>query len=178
MSRVRHLVIDCQNKEAKDAWLVKKETRQSRDEPRGRKHDRQPRERSDSRDNSRGRSQEREARSPSRERYSRDRPNDRDFKKKKKISQKWMSSDVEDLSDGDDSGDGFMVGGEVEDDEEEQEEVEGDRIARALHAGASPDLVCIDSECNRVLLFDAEGISEYIAAIRSFLHASRRKIKD
>ena len=52
-----------------------------------------------------------------------------------------MSSDGEDLSDGDDSGDGFMVGGEVEDDEAEHEEVEGDRVARALHAGAALDLV-------------------------------------
>ena len=59
-----------------------------------------------------------------------------------------MSSDGEDLSDGDDSGDGFMVGGEVEDDEDEHEEVEGDRVARALHAGAAHDMVCMDSGCN------------------------------
>ena len=53
-----------------------------------------------------------------------------------------MSSDGEDLSDGDDSGDGFMVGGEeVEDDDAEEEEVEGDRVARALHAGAAHNMV-------------------------------------
>ena len=51
--KVGHLVKDCRNKEAKEAWLAKREKRQSRreddDEPRGRKHDRHPRERSDSR---------------------------------------------------------------------------------------------------------------------------------
>ena len=38
-----------------------------------------------------------------------------------------------------------MVGGEEEDDEAEHEEVEGDRVARALHAGAAHDMVCMDS---------------------------------
>ena len=84
-----------------------------------------------------------------------------------------MSSDGEDLNDGDDSGDGFMVGGEVEDDEAEHEEVEGDRVSQALHAGASLDLVCMDSGCNRVILIDADGISEYVAAIRSFLRTAQ-----
>ena len=78
-----------------------------------------------------------------------------------------------DLSDGDDSGDGFMVGGEEEDDDAEQEEVEGDRVARALHAGAAHDMVCMDSGCNRVILIDAAEISEYTAAIRSFLRTAQ-----
>ena len=142
--KVGHLVKDCRNKEAKDAWLAKREKKQSRheddDSSRGRKQDRHPRERSDSRGSSRERerSQERDSgRSSSRERSNgRNRPNDRDFKKKKKTSQKWMSSDGEDLSDGDDSADGFVVGGEVEDDEAEaeHEEVEGKRVARVLCA--------------------------------------------
>ena len=85
-----------------------------------------------------------------------------------------MSSDGEDLSDGDDSGDGFMVGGEeVEDDDAEEEEVEGDRVARALHAGAAHDMVCMDSGCNRVILIDASEISEYTTAIRSFLRTAQ-----
>ena len=41
--KVGHLVKDCRNKEAKEAWLAKREKRQSRreddDEPRGRKHE-------------------------------------------------------------------------------------------------------------------------------------------
>ena len=81
-----------------------------------------------------------------------------------------MSSVGEDLSDGDDSGDEFMVNGEEEDDDAEQEEVEGDRVARALHAGAAHDM---DSGCNRVILIDAAEISEYTAAIRSFLRTAQ-----
>ena len=87
--KVGHLVRDCRNNEAKDAWLSKREKKQSRrddgDEPRGRKHERHPRERSDLRDDSQGRSQEcNSGRSSSRERSNgRDRSNDRDFKKKK-----------------------------------------------------------------------------------------------
>ena len=50
--KVGHLVKDCRNKEAKDAWLAKREKRQScnedDDSPRGRKSDRHLRERSDS----------------------------------------------------------------------------------------------------------------------------------
>ena len=90
-----------------------------------------------------------------------------------------MSSDGKDLSDGDDSGDGFMVGGEVEYEEadEEEEEVEGDRVARALHAGAQLDLVCIDSGCNRVILVDASEIAEYIAAINSFMRTAQAAAK-
>ena len=49
--RVGHLVKDCRDKAAKDAWLAKREKKPSRrdddDEPRGGKHDRHPRERSD-----------------------------------------------------------------------------------------------------------------------------------
>ena len=49
--KVGHLVKDCRNKEAKDAWLAKREKRQSRheddDSSRGRKQDRHPRERSE-----------------------------------------------------------------------------------------------------------------------------------
>ena len=179
-----HLVKDCRNKETKDAWLAKREKRQSHrgdddDSSRGRKHERQPRERSDSSDDSRGKSQERDrGRSSSRKRSNgRDRPNDRDFKKKKKTSQKWMSSDGEDLSDGDDSADGFMVGGEVEEIEDEHEEVEGDRVARALQTGAALDLVGIDSGCNRVILLDADVISEYIAAIKSFLRTAQAEAR-
>ena len=58
-----------------------------------------------------------------------------------------------------------MVGGEVEDDEDEHEEVEGDRVARALHAGAALDLVCIDFGGNRVILLDADGecLMEYLS---------------
>ena len=52
-----------------------------------------------------------------------------------------MSSNGEDLSDGDDFGDGFMVSGDVEDDEEDTE-VEDTRVVRALMAGANREMVC------------------------------------
>ena len=85
-----------------------------------------------------------------------------------------MSNDGEDLSDGDDSGNGFMVGGEVECEEaDEEEEVGGDRVARALHAGAQLDLVCIDSGCNRVILVDADGVDEYVTATNKFLRTAQ-----
>ena len=51
--------------------------------------------------------------------------------------------------------------------------MEGDRVARALHARVSLDLVCMDSGCNRVILIDADKISEYTAAIRSFLRTAQ-----
>ena len=110
--KVGHLVKDCRNKEAKDDWLAKREQKQSRleddDESRGRKHDRHSREQNNSRDNSRGRSQERDSgRSSSRERSNgRDRPNVNFLQRRNSLN--WMSSNGEDLSDGDDSGDGFM----------------------------------------------------------------------
>ena len=67
-----------------------------------------------------------------------------------------------------------MVGGEVECDEaEEEEEVEGDRVARALHAGAQLDLVCIDSGCNRVILVDADEVDEYVTTTNKFLRTAQ-----
>ena len=86
-----------------------------------------------------------------------------------------MSSDGEDLSDRDDSGDGFMVGGEVECEEadEEEEVVGGDRVARVLHAGAQLGLVCIYSGCNRVILVDADEVDEYVTATNKFLRTAQ-----
>ena len=174
--KVGPLVRDCRNKEAKDAWLAKREKKNDRrdndDEPRGRKHDRHPRERSDSRGSSRerSRSQERDSgRSSSRERSNgRDRPNDRDFSKKKKFtksSKSWMSSDGEDLSDGDDSGERNMLWWE--------EEVEGERVGLAFQAAAAPELVCVDSGCNRLILVDATGVDDYAEVLNSFLRTAQ-----
>ena len=168
--KVGHLVKDCRNKEVKDAWLAKKDKKRSYDEdseePRGRKQDRHPRERSGFRENSRGRSQERE-RSPSRERSSRDHPNNRYKSKKKKFtksSKSWMSSDGEDLDSGDDSAESYMLW---------EEEINGERVGVALQAAAVPDLVCVDSGCNRVILVEADDIMEYVEAINSFLRTAQ-----
>jgi len=69
-----------------------------------------------------------------------------------------MSSDGEALSATDDSADGFMVGGEVEDEEAELEEVEGNRVDLAMRVEAALELVCVDSGCNRVILVSNEGV--------------------
>ena len=37
----------------------------------------------------------------------------------------------------------------------------GDRVGVALHAGAQPDLVCIDTGCNRIVLVDLNDIDDY-----------------
>ena len=80
--KVGHLVKDCLNKAAKDAWLAKRERRQAKksEELRGRKHSRESNERSDSRYRSRDRDRNNSRdRSNSRERdHSRERSNSRD----------------------------------------------------------------------------------------------------
>ena len=80
--KVGHLVKDCLNKAAKDAWLAKRERRQDKksEESRGKKHSRESNERSESRYRShdRDRNNSRD-RSNSRERdHSRESSNSRD----------------------------------------------------------------------------------------------------
>ena len=84
-----------------------------------------------------------------------------------------MNSDGEDLSDTDDSGDGFMVGGKYEEDEAEVEEVEGNKVAQAMHVESALELVCVDSGCNRVILVSADGVAYYRRATKSFLRTAQ-----
>ena len=71
-----------------------------------------------------------------------------------------MSSDGEDLSDGDNSSESNMVFEEFEG---------GHRVGMAMHAGASPDLVCEDTGCNRVILIDMDDMVDYQPAIDAYL---------
>ena len=71
-----------------------------------------------------------------------------------------MSSDGEDLSDGDNSSESNMVFEELE---------LGSRVGVAMHAGAPPDMVCIDTGCNRVILIEGEYIEKYKGAQNAVL---------
>ena len=87
----------------------------------------------------------------------RDRPNDREYSKKKKFSNSsntWMSANGEDLSDGDNSSESNMVWGH-------EEYVGGQRVGAAMQAGPRPDLVCMDSGCNRIILVDLNDMTNY-----------------
>ena len=75
-----------------------------------------------------------------------------------------MSSDGENLDSGDDSNESYMLW---------EEEIDGERVGVALQAAAAPDLVCVDSGCNRVILVEADDIMEYVAAINSFLRTAQ-----
>ena len=76
-----------------------------------------------------------------------------------------MSSDGEDLSDGDNSSESNMVWWE--------EEVEGEKVGLAFQAAAAPELVCLDSGCNRLILVDATGVDDYAAVLNSFLRTAQ-----
>ena len=172
--KVGHLVKDCRNKAAKDAWIAKREQKQDKrsDDSRGRKHVRNSDERSDSRhhsrDRSRSNSRDRDEdrsrdRSRSRERSgSRDRGDWRENNKKKSISKSitnWMNSDGEQTEDESDNSypcfefidyiDGVRV------------ELKGAKIGHAFSARMKPDMVCIDSGSNRLVLIEKSGIIDY-----------------
>ena len=68
-----------------------------------------------------------------------------------------MSSD---LSDGNNSSESYMAF---------EEFVSGHRVGVVLHAGARPNLVCIDTGCNRIILIDNHDIDDYKVAIDAFL---------
>ena len=77
-----------------------------------------------------------------------------------------MSSDGEDLSDGDNSSESNMVWWE--------EEVEGEKVGLAFQAAAAPELVCLDSGCNRLILIDATGVDDF-AAVLTLIYALLRQ---
>ena len=51
--------------------------------------------------------------------------------------------------------------------------INGERVGVALQAAVAPDLVCVDSGCNRVILVEADDIMEYVEAINSFLRTAQ-----
>ena len=75
-----------------------------------------------------------------------------------------MSSDGEDLRDGDNSSEGYMLW---------EEEVDRQRVRLASQAAAALELVCIDSGCNRLILMDAEGVDDHAAALNSYLRTAQ-----
>ena len=49
----------------------------------------------------------------------------------------------------------------------------GHRVGMAMHAGASPDLVCEDTGCNRVILIDMDDMVDYQPAINAYLRTAQ-----
>ena len=78
-----------------------------------------------------------------------------------------MSSDGEDLSD-DYSSESNMAF---------EEFVGGERVGVALHAGARPNLVCIDTGCNRIILIDNNDIDDYREVIDAFLRNAQSEAR-
>ena len=54
-----------------------------------------------------------------------------------------------------------------------EEEVEGERVGRTFQAAAAPELVCLDSGCNRLILVDATGVDDYAAVLNSYLRTAQ-----
>jgi hypothetical protein len=142
-----YLVKDCRDPR-KAEWIRNRRKRDTSPDSRGRNRDRHPRERSNERspsrergqtrgsDRDRGRSSERDHSSDSRE----SRVDRSHFdKSKSKKSKSWMSAD------GDQIDEVNMVGAEM---------LKGVRVDAAFATITGPDLVCVDSGCNKIILMD------------------------
>ena len=136
-----HLVKDCRDPR-KAEWIRNRRKRDASPDSRGRSRDRHPRERSNERSPSRDRSQSRDrSREKDRAQDSRESRVDRSHfdKSRSKKSKSWMSAD------GDQIDEVNMVGAEM---------LKGVNVDAAFATITGPDLVCVDSGCNKIILMD------------------------
>jgi len=147
-----HLVKDCRDPRKED-WIRNHQNRDVRAESRGRSRDKHPRKRSSKQSPSRDKSQSRDNRDRSRERDrssdSRESRVDRSyFDKSKKAKKSWMSADGDNLNSDEDAAN--MIGFEY---------LRGKEVGAAFSAIVGPELVCIDTGCNKLILINIPDLT-------------------